>query len=248
MNRMPPFFLMAASVVAAHSSIAQPVAPAVRPGAAAPGAAGNVPFPLTHDQVSDLQQKLNATGFSSGHVDGLWGPITATALMNFQRRHGLAQNGHLTPETVQALDAAVPATEQPPAGTVAVQPSGVQQRPSAVGATVPPQGGSAVAGTDPAQLAAPATTGQSDGSGDQSASQRQRSGPRFQADAADKAQPVPGANSFTPGEARHRIERHGFNQVSELHKDSDGVWRGRATKAGQQVGIWLDYKGNVGQP
>ena len=75
MNRMLPLFLAAASLVAAHPSAAQPVAPAVRPDAAAPGATGDVPFPLTHDQVSNLQQKLNATGFSSGYVDGLWGPI-----------------------------------------------------------------------------------------------------------------------------------------------------------------------------
>lgn len=220
MTRMLPFFLAAASVVAALPSAAQPVAPTVRPDAAAHGAAGGVPFPLTHDQVSDLQQKLNATGFSSGHVDGLWGPITATALMNFQRRHGLAPDGHLTPETVQALDAAVPAAGQPSAGTAA--------------------------GADAARPAAPATTGQSDGSR-VSPSPGSAAAPPLQVGAADKAQPVPGANSFTPGEARRRIERNGFSQVSDLHKDGDGVWRGQAMKAGQRVGIWLDYKGNVGQ-
>jgi len=247
MNRMHPFFLAAASVAAAHLAAAQPVAPATRPGVAAPGAAEDVPFPLTHDQVSDLQRKLNATGFSSGYVDGLWGPITTTALMNFQRRHGLAPNGHLTPETVQALDAAVPAAGQPLAGTVAVQPNGTQQPPSAVAATVPFQGSSTAAGTDAARPATPAITGQSDGSGG-NRSPGSAAAPPIQADAADKAQPVPGANSFTPEEARRRIERHGFNQISELHKDSDGVWRGHAMKAGQRVGIWLDYKGNVGQP
>lgn len=238
--------------MAAHLAAAQPVAPATRPGVAAPGvaapgAAGDVPFPLTHDQVSDLQRKLNATGFSSGYVDGLWGPITTTALMNFQRRHGLAPNEHLTPETVQALDTAVPVAGQPLAGTVAVQPNGTQQPPSAVAATVPFQGSSAATGIDAARPATSATTGQSDGSGGDR-SPGSTAAPPIQADTADKVQPVPGANSFTPGEARRRIERHGFNQISELHKDSDGVWRGHAVKVGQRVGVWLDYKGNVGQP
>ena len=246
MNRILPLFLAAASVVAAHPSAAQPVAPAVRPDAAAPGATGDAPFPLTHDQVSDLQQKLNATGFSSGHVDGLWGPITATALMNFQRRHGLAPNGHLTPETVQALDAAVPAAGKPPAGTAAVQPDGARQPPGAA-AAVPTQGSRATAGTDAAPPMAPATTGQSNGSGGITSPRGSAAAPSLQAGPADKAQPVPGANSFTPGEARRRIERNGFSQVSNLHKDGDGVWRGQATRAGQQVGVWLDYKGNIGQ-
>jgi hypothetical protein len=30
-------------------------------------------------------------------------------------------------------------------------------------------------------------------------------------------------------------------------KDGDGVWRGMGKKDGQQVSVWLDYKGNVGQ-
>ena len=247
MNRILPLFLAAASVVAAHPSAAQPVAPAVRPDAATPGAVGDAPFPLTHDQVSDLQQKLNATGFSSGHVDGLWGLITATALMNFQRRHGLAPSGHLTPETVQALGAAVPAAGEPPTGTAAVQPNGAQQTPGAVVTAVPPPGSSATAGTDAVPPAAPATTIQSDGSGSFTSPRSSAAVPSLQASPADKAQPVSGANSFTPGEARRRIERNGFSQVSNLHKDGDGVWRGQATRAGQQVGVWLDYKGNIGQ-
>jgi hypothetical protein len=61
--------------------------------------------------------------------------------------------------------------------------------------------------------------------------------------------PVParGANSFTEGEARRRIESNGFNNVSGLAKDNDGVWRGKAQKGSQQAQVWLDYKGNVGQ-
>ena len=46
-----------------------------------------------------------------------------------------------------------------------------------------------------------------------------------------------GANSFTEGQARSRIEEAGFTGVSELRKDDQGIWRGRATRGGQQVGV-----------
>lgn len=55
-----------------------------------------------------------------------------------------------------------------------------------------------------------------------------------------------GRNSFSRGEARRRLERDGFSNVSDLKKDGDGVWRGQASHAGAPTGVWLDYKGNVG--
>ena len=65
----------------------------------------------------------------------------------------------------------------------------------------------------------------------------------------DANAPIParGANSFTEGEARSRIESNGYSNVSGLTKDDDGVWRGKAQKGSQQAQVWLDYKGNVGQ-
>src|SRR5215208_1147061 len=57
--------------------------------------------------------------------------------------------------------------------------------------------------------------------------------------------PVKGANSFTEGEARSRLEDKGFSGVSALKKDDDGIWRGRAMRSGQQVDVALDYQGNV---
>jgi len=57
--------------------------------------------------------------------------------------------------------------------------------------------------------------------------------------------PVAGRNSFTEGEAKSRIEKLGFTNVSDLKKDNDGVWRGRATKDGKPVDVSLDYQGNV---
>lgn len=57
--------------------------------------------------------------------------------------------------------------------------------------------------------------------------------------------PVKGRNSFTEGEAKSRIEAKGFTNVSQLKKDDNGIWRGQATKSGQQVQVSLDYQGNV---
>ncbi len=64
---------------------------------------------------------------------------------------------------------------------------------------------------------------------------------------ANAPQPASGANSFSAGEARRRIEEKGFSQVADLKKDDNGVWRGHGMKSGGSVGVWLDYKGNVGQ-
>ncbi len=57
--------------------------------------------------------------------------------------------------------------------------------------------------------------------------------------------PVPGANSFTEGQARSRIEERGFAQVSDLRKDDQGIWRAKAMKDGRSVNVALDYQGNI---
>jgi len=57
--------------------------------------------------------------------------------------------------------------------------------------------------------------------------------------------PVSGANSFTEGQARSRIESNGFTNVSGLNKDSNGVWRGKAMKDGKSIDVSLDFQGNV---
>jgi len=57
--------------------------------------------------------------------------------------------------------------------------------------------------------------------------------------------PVPGANSFTEGQAKSRIESQGFTNVSGLTKDDQGVWRGKATKDGKNVNVALDFHGDV---
>jgi protein CpxP len=54
-----------------------------------------------------------------------------------------------------------------------------------------------------------------------------------------------GANSFTRGQARKRIEGAGLKQVTDLKKDKDGIWRGKAMREGQSVPVGFDYKGNI---
>jgi protein CpxP len=75
------------------------------------------------------------------------------------------------------------------------------------------------------------------------------SGDRNQAVATTNAnapQPAKGANSFTEGEARRRMESSGYAEVTGLQKDANGIWHGTAKKGGNTVKVWLDYKGNVG--
>jgi hypothetical protein len=57
--------------------------------------------------------------------------------------------------------------------------------------------------------------------------------------------PAVGANSFTEGQAKSRIEAAGYSDVSGLAKDKDGIWRGMASKGGTTVAVALDFQGNV---
>lgn len=57
--------------------------------------------------------------------------------------------------------------------------------------------------------------------------------------------PAAGANSFTEGQAKSRIETNGFSNVTGLTKDAQGVWRGKAMKSGQPVDVSIDFQGNV---
>ena len=57
--------------------------------------------------------------------------------------------------------------------------------------------------------------------------------------------PATGANSFTEGQAKSRIEAAGYSNVSGLIKDKEGIWRGKASKGGATVDVALDFQGNV---
>ena len=62
---------------------------------------------------------------------------------------------------------------------------------------------------------------------------------------ADKNAPLPGANSFTEGQAKSRLEANGYSNVTDLKKDENGVWKGSATNAGAKVNVSVDYRGNI---
>jgi hypothetical protein len=57
--------------------------------------------------------------------------------------------------------------------------------------------------------------------------------------------PVAGRNSFTEGQAKSKIEEAGYSNVSDLKKDDNGVWRGKAKKGGASTEVSLDFQGNV---
>ncbi|MHB0768809.1 hypothetical protein [Bradyrhizobium sp. 5.13L] len=80
-------------------------------------------------------------------------------------------------------------------------------------------------------------------------SQPAQSGPGNNAvnssDQNNSNKPVAGRNSFTEGQAKSRIEDAGYSNVSGLQKDNEGVWRGKADKAGAKTDVSVDFQGNV---
>lgn len=57
--------------------------------------------------------------------------------------------------------------------------------------------------------------------------------------------PVAGSNSFTEGQAKSKIEGAGYDNISDLKKDDNGVWRGKASKGGAATQVSVDFQGNV---
>ena len=224
-----------------------------------------VPLQLKAGQVMEMQQTLNKQGFSAGRTDGLWGPNTSAAVMKFQEKNGLQSTGQLDQRTLMALgvvgapaaspampaqNTTVPAMNTPPgamagnavdrtpATSATAATPGTSAPDSATGTAVGRAAdgtlGTNTTGTNPAST----NTGTAAASGNDNQAVATTN--------ANAPQPAHGANSFTKGQATARFERRGFQNVSSLRKDN-GVWRGTATKDGQQISVWLDYKGNVGQ-
>ena len=57
--------------------------------------------------VSAIQQQLQALGYFDGVTDGIYGPVTAAALTEFQTDVGITADGEYGPETYSALAVAV---------------------------------------------------------------------------------------------------------------------------------------------
>lgn len=54
-----------------------------------------------------------------------------------------------------------------------------------------------------------------------------------------------GANSYTEGQARSRLESNGFSGISNLRKDDNGFWRATATRGGSAGDVALDFQGRI---
>jgi hypothetical protein len=60
------------------------------------------------EAVAELQRRLMALGYGTG-ADGMYGPATAETVKRFQSDHGLAVDGIAGPQTMSALEKALPA-------------------------------------------------------------------------------------------------------------------------------------------
>lgn len=59
---------------------------------------------LRGDDVASLQSNLGRLGFDCGKVDGIFGPMTAHALVDFQSNCGLVADGSCGSVTLEAID------------------------------------------------------------------------------------------------------------------------------------------------
>ncbi len=58
---------------------------------------------LRGDDVAELQSRLNALGFDAGKPDGIFGPESQTAVVDFQKNRDLAADGTAGPEVITEL-------------------------------------------------------------------------------------------------------------------------------------------------
>ncbi|MFQ5515992.1 MAG: peptidoglycan-binding protein [Acidimicrobiia bacterium] len=58
---------------------------------------------LRGDDVADLQRRLNALGFDTGKVDGIFGPETLAGLLDFQHNRHMAEDGISGPQVGSEL-------------------------------------------------------------------------------------------------------------------------------------------------
>jgi len=70
------------------------------------------------DDVAELQRRLDALGFDTGNVDGIFGPNTLRALLDFQHNRGMPEDGIAGPAVIAELDLMRRATDKPGRKTV----------------------------------------------------------------------------------------------------------------------------------
>jgi N-acetylmuramoyl-L-alanine amidase len=70
-------------------------------------------MPMLHGHdVADLQRRLNSLGFDVGNIDGIFGPGTLRAVLEFQHNREMAEDGIVGPEVVGDLTLMVRATDK----------------------------------------------------------------------------------------------------------------------------------------
>jgi|GEM_PF-5704130 len=50
-------------------------------------------FKYISKRVKDIQRKLHRSGYKPGDIDGIFGPQTSRAIIQYQKKHGLPQTG-----------------------------------------------------------------------------------------------------------------------------------------------------------
>jgi len=93
----------------------------------------------------------------------------------------------------------------------------------------------AIATNADAQITAPAST----------TSQTPRTSESADSAVVPAAQLEAGANSYTEGQARSRLEANGFSAISNLRKDDNGFWRATAMHSATSGDVAMDFQGRI---
>jgi len=60
------------------------------------------------NDVRELQTKLQSLGYNVGPIDGIFGPLTEKAVMQFQRDNNIKVDGIVGPQTYATLEQLIP--------------------------------------------------------------------------------------------------------------------------------------------
>jgi N-acetylmuramoyl-L-alanine amidase len=60
------------------------------------------------DKIAEIQAQLKAKGFGPLSADGIYGPRTLAAVLDFQKSNGLVPDGEVGPQTAKALGVTLP--------------------------------------------------------------------------------------------------------------------------------------------
>ncbi len=87
--------------------------------------------PVTREQMRVLQEDLHALGYDTGEADGIFGPVTRTALSRFQKARGMIADGHPDSEALAAVRDAAAGLQGRSGGRAAPQAQPSIERDSA---------------------------------------------------------------------------------------------------------------------